>query len=111
MGFGFNRAALKHCDTPIGICGFIKRDSLDHIDLGFAFLPDFRGKGFALEAARAVIDHGHQLLNLSQIVAIVNPANIASKNFCKSLNLFLSKASRWNQPTLRRSICNSSSMG
>jgi RimJ/RimL family protein N-acetyltransferase len=103
MGFGFNRVALKHCDTPIGICGFIKRDSLDHIDLGFAFLPDFRGKGFALEAARAVIDHGQQLLNLSQIVAIVNPANIASKKLLQKPE-FVLEQSQQMEPTHLASI-------
>jgi ribosomal-protein-alanine N-acetyltransferase len=52
LGFGLWHVALKD-QTPIGICGLIKRDTLDHVDIGFAFLPGFRGRGYAYEAASA----------------------------------------------------------
>ena len=49
-GFGLYRVALKETDTPIGICGLIKRDTLPEPDIGFAFLPRAWGAGYAREA-------------------------------------------------------------
>src|SRR5262245_10010028 len=44
-GFGLNLVELKTFDTPIGICGILKRDTLPHPDIGFAFLPEFWNQG------------------------------------------------------------------
>src|SRR5947207_1049929 len=46
-GIGLLLVATKEGDVPIGICGLIKRDTLDDVDIGFAFPPEFWGKGFA----------------------------------------------------------------
>jgi RimJ/RimL family protein N-acetyltransferase len=43
--------------VPIGICGLLKRDSLQSIDLGFTFLADYWGQGFATEASIASIKY------------------------------------------------------
>jgi len=75
MGFGLYAATLRETGTPIGMCGPIKRDTLDDVDLGFAFLPPYRGSGYALEAASAVIAHARDDLGLTRIVAIVSPEN------------------------------------
>lgn len=84
-GFGLNRVALKEDDKPIGICGILQRDTLDDVDLGFAFLPDHRRHGYALEASRAVLEHGCISLGLKRIVAIVSPHNTASANLLDKL--------------------------
>lgn len=39
MGFGLYLTEMKEGGGPIGICGLIKRDSLEDVDIGFAFLP------------------------------------------------------------------------
>jgi RimJ/RimL family protein N-acetyltransferase len=78
LGFGLYLAELKEEGVPIGMCGLIKRDSLKHVDIGFAFLPDFRGKGYAYEAASAVLAYGKNTLGLERIVAIVSPGNDSS---------------------------------
>src|SRR5678815_4161900 len=57
-GFGLEVAALKESGLPIGMCGLIKRDTLEDIDIGFAFLPRFWGKGYAHEAAAATMEYG-----------------------------------------------------
>jgi ribosomal-protein-alanine N-acetyltransferase len=41
---------------PAGIITFIQRDYLDYPDIGFAFLPEYAGQGYAFEAAQMVID-------------------------------------------------------
>ena len=48
---------LKEGAVPIGMCGLLKRDVLDDVDIGFAYLPAFQSKGYGFEAARAVLDH------------------------------------------------------
>ena len=75
LGFGLNRVALRRDDTPIGICGLLQRDNLPDCDLGFALLPEYRNKGFAHEAAAAVLRHGFEQLGKVRILAIVNGDN------------------------------------
>jgi RimJ/RimL family protein N-acetyltransferase len=75
VGFGLYLTALKEDRTPIGICGLIKRDSLEDVDIGFAFLPQFWSQGYAYESASAVIAHGRQVLGLQRIVAITSLDN------------------------------------
>ena len=55
-GFGLYLVELKESYTPIGMCGFLKREELPDPDIGFAFLPEFWSKGFAFEAAAAVLE-------------------------------------------------------
>lgn len=64
--------------TPIGICGLLKRDSLDIIDLGFAFLSCHWGQGFANEAATASLNYAKNKLKANKIAAITSPKNIRS---------------------------------
>jgi ribosomal-protein-alanine N-acetyltransferase len=76
--YGLNRVALKDGDTPIGICGLLQRESLPQPDLGFAFLPGFRGQGYAREAADAILQHAYLILRQTRVAAIVNPDNLSS---------------------------------
>ena len=46
---------LKDIHRPVGIITFIKREYLTHFDIGFAFLPEYNGKGYAYEAANGVL--------------------------------------------------------
>ena len=71
----------------IGMCGLLKRDSLDDVDLGFAFLPAARGLGYAREAAAAVISFGVGTLGLKRIVAITDPDNQASARVLEAAGL------------------------
>jgi RimJ/RimL family protein N-acetyltransferase len=64
--------------TPIGICGLVKRDTLDDVDIGFAFLSRHWSKGYAVEAASAVMKFAERELQLRRVVAITNPDNSGS---------------------------------
>ena len=79
LGFGLWCVELGGTQTPMGICGLLKREWLDDVDIGFAFLPDFRGKGYAFEASRAVIAHAIGALGIQRLSAIVSPANARSQ--------------------------------
>jgi len=77
-GFGLYLVELKDRKVPIGMCGVLKRESLPDPDLGFAFLPEYWGKGYAFEAASAALDQARDFFKLARILAITNPDNDAS---------------------------------
>jgi RimJ/RimL family protein N-acetyltransferase len=78
FGFGLYLVMLKGDKVPLGMCGLIKRDALPDVDIGFAFLPRYWGKGYAIEAAAAVLAYGRRALGLGRIVAITSPDNQSS---------------------------------
>ncbi|MFY9464998.1 MAG: GNAT family N-acetyltransferase [Sediminibacterium sp.] len=77
-GFGLYLVTLKITPEPMGICGLVKRDGLNHPDLGFAFLPQYEGKGYASEAAAAVLNYAGNTLHLKQVEGITTKNNSAS---------------------------------
>jgi ribosomal-protein-alanine N-acetyltransferase len=76
-GFGLYATCLID-GTPAGICGLVKRDGLDDVDVGFAFLARYCLQGFAVESAAAVLAHARRVLGLTRIVAITSPENVGS---------------------------------
>jgi RimJ/RimL family protein N-acetyltransferase len=77
-GHGLYLVVLKESHQPIGMCGLLKRDQFDEVDLGYAFLPEFWSKGFAFESASAVVNFGLNVLGRAKMLAIVSPGNAAS---------------------------------
>ncbi|QOL51070.1 GNAT family N-acetyltransferase [Massilia litorea] len=86
LGFGFDIVERAEDGCPIGVCGLAKRDFLDDVDIGYAFLPQYGGQGYAIEAARAVLAHAKRL-GLKRIVATVRPDNSASIRVLEKLGL------------------------
>jgi RimJ/RimL family protein N-acetyltransferase len=90
-GFGLYKVMLKDIGTPIGLCGLLKRDSLEHPDLGFAFLAEYMGKGYAFEAAKKVLEFSRESLNITIFQAITLPDNVSSIRLLQKLGfLYLS---------------------
>jgi RimJ/RimL family protein N-acetyltransferase len=90
-GFGLWLVELRDGHVAIGMCGLIKRDSLDDVDLGFAFLPAYRARGYAHEAAAAVLAHGRDGFELGRIVAITSPGNAKSAALLEKLGMKFEK--------------------
>lgn len=86
-GLGLYHAALRFDGTPLGMCGLLKRDNLADVDVGFAFLPQHCGQGYALEAAEATMRYGRDELGLDRIVAITSPDNDRSARLLGKLGL------------------------
>ena len=84
-GFGLYIVELKELQTPIGFCGFVKRDGLPDADIGFAFLPQFERKGYAFESAEAVMRYGREKLNLDRVLAITTQNNHSSIRLLEKL--------------------------
>jgi RimJ/RimL family protein N-acetyltransferase len=87
FGFGVYRVEITQTGEPIGMCGLVKRDSLADPDIGFAFLPRFRSKGYAFESAAAVMRHARETLGIARVVAIVSPDNSGSIKVLEKLGL------------------------
>ena len=94
MGYGLYAVVLADGGEPAGLCGLIKRDSLEHADLGFAFLPEYRGRGYALEAARATLDYAKNVLGLPRILAVTTLDNEASGRLLTKLGFRLDRSIR-----------------
>lgn len=77
---------LKDSRVPIGMCGLIKRETLVDVDIGYAFLPEYRGQGYAYEAAQATVDHA-RALGITRLAGITSPANVASNQLLMKLGL------------------------
>lgn len=77
-GFGLYLVALKETGQPIGICGLVKRDALPDADIGYAFLPAYWRKGYALEATAATKQYALTVLGHLELLAIVNAENASS---------------------------------
>jgi RimJ/RimL family protein N-acetyltransferase len=86
-GFGLYLIETREHGTPIGICGLLKRAWLEDVDVGFALGAAFRGRGYAFEAASAVLRHGREVLGLRRIVAISAAHNEASIRVLRRLGL------------------------
>jgi RimJ/RimL family protein N-acetyltransferase len=90
-GFGLDLVVLKETGESIGICGLIKRDSLEDVDIGYAFLPRFWSRGYAVESALAVLRYGQQVMSLKRIVAITLPENQGSIRVLERIGLKFEK--------------------
>ncbi len=94
--FGFGLWVVEKIDDaiPIGICGLLKRDSLPYIDLGFALLSKYWGKGFAFEASMSSLMYARNKLGMQKVVAILNPSNTRSVSLLEKMGfLYESKFS------------------
>ncbi len=89
-GFGLWLVSIKGTGEPIGMCGLIKRDSLEHVDIGFAFLPQYTGKGYAFEIASATQAYAKQI-GVEKVIAIVSPGNGSSIKLLSKIGLQFEK--------------------
>ena len=92
-GFGLWRVERRQDGASMGMCGLIRRAGLDDVDIGFAFLPQYWGAGYAREAAAATLEHARGL-GLPRVVAITTPDNQASCRLLESLGMRFERLTR-----------------
>ncbi len=78
IGFGRWACVLRGTEEVIGFCGLKYLSDLNAVDVGFRFLPQHWGRGFATEACIASLEFGFEILKLRQIIGLVLPGNQAS---------------------------------
>jgi RimJ/RimL family protein N-acetyltransferase len=86
-GFGLYLVQRLEDGQALGLCGLLRREGLEQPDIGFAFLPEYTGQGYAFEAASAVMEYAKNTLRLSTILAIVLPENLASIRLLEKLGM------------------------
>ena len=82
---------LQEDETDIGVVTFIKRDYLDHHDIGFAFLPAYNKQGYAFEATNEVLNDLLKTTEHTTILATTIPENSSSIQLLKKLGFSFSK--------------------
>jgi RimJ/RimL family protein N-acetyltransferase len=86
-GFGLWHTALKSDATPVGMCGLLQREYFKDPDVGFAFFPEFWGRGFAFEAAEATLRHGLVKYGMKRVIATVAVGNTGSIRVLEKLGM------------------------
>jgi [ribosomal protein S5]-alanine N-acetyltransferase len=90
-GYGLFLVEQNNNREPLGFCGLLYREHLDETDIGFAFLPQCWGQGFAFEAASAILHFGYNKLQLKRIVGLTSAGNAASIKVLTRLGLRFEK--------------------
>lgn len=85
--FGMWHVSKTDSAEPIGMCGLLQRQGLPHPDLGFAFLPEHHGNGYAFEAAGTTVGLGFQMFNLDKIFAITMHSNARAQYLLKKVGM------------------------
>jgi len=91
FGFGLYMVELNDTSTPIGMCGLVRREALEDVDLGFAFLPEYTGKGYAKEASTAIMELARKKVKTKRLVAITMVDNANSINLLRKLGFNFEK--------------------
>ncbi|MEJ2605030.1 MAG: GNAT family N-acetyltransferase [Gammaproteobacteria bacterium] len=86
---GYGQFLVEDRDTgaAVGVCGLLYRAERELSDVGFALVPEARGRGYAEEAARAVLDYARLELGVAEVSALVSPGNAASIRVLEKLGL------------------------
>jgi RimJ/RimL family protein N-acetyltransferase len=87
--YGHGRLAVieKASGRLVGFCGFKFVVELGEVDIGYRFLPDCWGKGYATESTAALMAHGRRAHGIGRVVATVHPDNPASGRVLEKLGL------------------------
>ncbi|WP_420151765.1 GNAT family N-acetyltransferase [Spirosoma sp.] len=91
FGFGPYLVRLKVNNAPIGLCGLFRRETLEDVDIGFAFLPNYAGNGYGYESAAAVLQYAIDELGLTRITGITTANNLHSIRLLERLGLRFEK--------------------
>lgn len=86
-GYGLYLVELKDGGASAGMCGLVRRDTLPTTDIGYAFLPQYCAKGYAIEAATATLEYARTVHGIDHILAIVSPGNDPSSRLLEKLGM------------------------
>jgi [ribosomal protein S5]-alanine N-acetyltransferase len=110
-GFGLYLLELKASAEPIGLCGFVSRETLPAPDIGFALLPQFEKQGYAYEASSAMMSYGREKLGLEHVLAITTIDNVSSGRLLEKIGLRFDREISLNGETLKLYSTNSNGEG
>lgn len=94
-GYGRLACIEKRSGRLIGFNGLKFDPALGETDLGYRFLEDCWGQGYATESSRAVMTYGRDVLQLPRIVGAVHPENVASVRVLSKVGMVYEKKVRY----------------
>lgn len=88
-GFGLWYVSLRETGAFVGDCGLTVQhvEGVDEIEVGYHVRADLWGRGYGTEAAAACRDHARDMLDLSRLVAIVDPRNLPSQRVAEKIGM------------------------
>ena len=104
-GYGLYTVELKGSGEPVGMCGFVRRDTLPGADIGFAFLPEHEGQGYGFESASAMLIYGRDQLKFEKVLAITTTDNDASGRLLEKLGFDFIELFKIGDETLKLFSC------
>jgi RimJ/RimL family protein N-acetyltransferase len=102
-GFGLWHVEQLADGASIGMCGLLRRDILPDVDIGYAYLPEYWGQGYALEAAEATLRHAAAKFGLTRVIGVVSVGNTSSIRVLEKLGMSFERmvSMRPNEPDVR----------
>ncbi|BCT93152.1 N-acetyltransferase GCN5 [Lysobacter helvus] len=88
-GLGFNIVETRSDAVPLGICGLVARGAPGIVEIGYAFLNEVAGQGFATEAATATALHALNELRVTELHGITGETNFRSRRVLERLGMML----------------------
>jgi RimJ/RimL family protein N-acetyltransferase len=103
FGFGLWHVAQRSDGASIGMCGLLRRDILPDVDIGYAYLPEYWGQGYALEAANATLRHAAAKFGLARVIGVVSEGNTSSIRVLEKLGMSFERmvSMRPDEPDVR----------
>lgn len=87
LGFSNYTVIRKSDQKKMGTCGLYDREGLEGIDIGFAFLPEYEGMGYAYEASNLLKNLAFDKFELQSLSAITNFDNSSSQRLLEKLGM------------------------
>jgi RimJ/RimL family protein N-acetyltransferase len=86
-GFGLWTLRDRAEGVFVGRCGIrhVEIEGADEVELGYALLPEYWGKGLAIEASRVALSIAFGELGLDEVVAFTRPTNVRSRRVMEKL--------------------------
>ena len=87
QGLGWFAAFTRDAHLFVGDAILQPLSETDEIEIGYHLVPESWGRGYATEAAAAMLDYGFKALKVPRIAAVVLPENTRSQRVLERLGL------------------------
>lgn len=106
-GFGHWAVVRRRDKRLIGVCGLSMQtvDDLKQVEIGYRLERAAWGQGYATEAATAARDYGFQQVGLDRLIAIIDPANLASQRVAAKLGMLYESDALYHRRCVRVYAC------
>ncbi|MFD1451761.1 MULTISPECIES: GNAT family N-acetyltransferase [Oceanobacillus] len=90
---GLRLLVRKEDNTLIGHAGIVPQtiDNTLEMEIGYWISRKYWGKGYATEAAGALLDYGNKQLDTQRFISLIQPDNISSQNVARKIGMELDK--------------------